>query len=94
MDTYPKTDRTTSLREKERMSYSREQAHAILDEAWFCTLSFIHDNEPRALPTLYVRVDDTLHPVLNLASARLVTGSDARPEIVDAAEIDKAKRPA
>lgn len=41
---------------------------------------------------LYVRVGDTLHPVLNLASARLVTGSDAKPEIVDAAEINKAKR--
>ena len=27
---------------------------------------------------LYVRVDDTLHPVLNLASARLVTGNVAR----------------
>ncbi len=61
MDTYPKTHRTTSLREKERMSYSREQAHAILDEAWFCTLSFVHDNEPRALPTLFVRVDDIVY---------------------------------
>ena len=28
---------------------------------------------------LYVRIGDTLHPVLNLASARLVTGSGARP---------------
>ncbi len=41
---------------------------------------------------LYVRVGDTLHPVMNLASARLVTGSTARPEIVDTADIDKAKR--
>jgi type VII secretion protein EccB len=41
---------------------------------------------------LYVRTGDTLHPVLNLASARLVTGSGARPEIVSAADIDKAKR--
>ena len=41
---------------------------------------------------LYARVGDTLHPVMNLASARLVTGSDARPEIVSAADIDNAKR--
>jgi type VII secretion protein EccB len=41
---------------------------------------------------LYVRVGDTLHPVTNLASARLATGSTARPEIVDAADIDEAKR--
>lgn len=61
MDTYLKTDRTTSLREKERMTYSREEARAILDEAWFCTVSFVHDGEPRALPTLFVRVDDTVY---------------------------------
>ncbi len=41
---------------------------------------------------LYVRVGDTLHPVLNLASARLVAGTDAGPEIVSAADIDKAQR--
>ena len=41
---------------------------------------------------LYVRIGDTLHPVLNLASAHLVTGSSAKPEIVNAANIDKAKR--
>ncbi|MEV6968998.1 bifunctional pyridoxamine 5'-phosphate oxidase family protein/GNAT family N-acetyltransferase [Hamadaea sp. NPDC051192] len=58
---YTKTPRTTSLREKDRMSYSREEAHTILDEAWFCTLSFVHDGEPRALPTLFVRVDDVVY---------------------------------
>ena len=41
---------------------------------------------------LYVRVDDTLHPVLNLSSARLVAGTGARPEIVSEAVIDEAKR--
>lgn len=40
---------------------------------------------------LYVRTGDIFHPVLNLASARLITGGD-KPEIVNAAEIDKAKR--
>lgn len=29
---------------------------------------------------LYVRVDDTVHPVTNLTSARLVAGTDAEPE--------------
>lgn len=29
--------------------------------------------------SMYVIVEDTLHPVLNLASARLITGSDASP---------------
>ena len=40
---------------------------------------------------LYVRVGDTLHPVLNLASARLVAGSAASPQISTAARIDSAE---
>ncbi len=41
---------------------------------------------------LYVRVNDTVHPVPNLASARLITGNSAGPSIVSTAEIAKAKR--
>jgi type VII secretion protein EccB len=41
---------------------------------------------------LYVRVNDTLHPVLNLASARLITGNSNSPAVVSSAEIAKAKR--
>jgi type VII secretion protein EccB len=40
---------------------------------------------------LYVRIGDTLHPVLNLASARLVTGSAASPHVVSPTAIEKAK---
>lgn len=61
MSTYERTSRTVSLRERDRMSYDRAAAHAILDEAWHCTLSFVADGEPRALPTLHVRVGDTLY---------------------------------
>ena len=39
---------------------------------------------------LYVRVGDTLHPVLNLASARLVTGSAANPRVVNESNTDGA----
>jgi type VII secretion protein EccB len=41
---------------------------------------------------LYVRVDDTLHPVMNLASARLVAGTPGKPEIVGESTVNKAKR--
>ncbi len=41
---------------------------------------------------LYVRVGDTLHPVPNLASARLVAGTAAGPKTVSAARIAGAKR--
>lgn len=41
---------------------------------------------------LYVRIDQTLHPVLNLASARLITASPAKPQLVSASAIDGAHR--
>ena len=41
---------------------------------------------------LYVRIGDTMHPVPNLASARLVAGTAANPEMVSEAAINTAKR--
>ena len=41
---------------------------------------------------LYVRFGDTLHPVLNLASARLIAGGDAKLDVVRESELRKAKR--
>jgi type VII secretion protein EccB len=41
---------------------------------------------------LYVRVGDTWHPVLNLASARLVAASDSNPHPVRESELARAKR--
>jgi len=43
----------------------------------------------RETAALYVRVGDQLHPVLNLASARLITGKPANPTMVKSAELDK-----
>jgi type VII secretion protein EccB len=41
---------------------------------------------------LYVRVGDTLHPALNLASARLIAGTATNPEMIKEEELQKAKR--
>lgn len=41
---------------------------------------------------LYVRVGDVLHPVLNLASARLIAGRDASPVAVSAAALASVPR--
>jgi len=46
----------------------------------------------RASGALYVRVDDTLHPVFNLASARLITGAAADPRPVAATAIGRSRR--
>lgn len=41
---------------------------------------------------LYVRVDDTLHPVLNLASARLIAATNGDPQPVTESELVGTKR--
>ena len=41
---------------------------------------------------LYVRVGETLHPVLNLASARLIAATDTNPQPVDDSELRRTKR--
>lgn len=41
---------------------------------------------------LYVRVGPRLHPVLNLASARLITGSSDKPRLVSASAVGTAPR--
>ncbi len=41
---------------------------------------------------LYVRVGDTWHPVLNLASARLIAATDANPEPVRESDLGHTKR--
>lgn len=46
----------------------------------------------RASGALYVRVDDTIHPVFNLASARLITGTAADPRPVAATAIGRSRR--
>jgi RimJ/RimL family protein N-acetyltransferase/nitroimidazol reductase NimA-like FMN-containing flavoprotein (pyridoxamine 5'-phosphate oxidase superfamily) len=46
---------------RDRASYERATAYAILDEAYHCHLSFVIDGEPRTLPTLHARVGDTLY---------------------------------
>ena len=60
-DVYTPTPRTTALRYRERMSYDRDAAHAILDEAYDCSVAFVAGGDPRVLPTLHVRVGETVY---------------------------------
>ncbi|MEO3760784.1 type VII secretion protein EccB [Mycobacterium sp. B14F4] len=41
---------------------------------------------------MYVRIGDTVHPVHNLASARLVTGTAAAPELIGQSAVNDAPR--
>jgi nitroimidazol reductase NimA-like FMN-containing flavoprotein (pyridoxamine 5'-phosphate oxidase superfamily)/RimJ/RimL family protein N-acetyltransferase len=58
---YQQTPRTTASRIRERVGYDRATVHAVLDEAWHCHLGFVSEGEPRVLPTLHVRLGDTLY---------------------------------
>ncbi len=46
----------------------------------------------RSTAALYVRVGDQLHPVLNLASARLIAGRPVNPTMVKSSELNKFPR--
>ncbi len=55
------TTRTTPSRLAKRAHYDAETIHPILDEALFCTVSYVVDGQPMAIPTAFVRQDDRLY---------------------------------
>ena len=57
----PPSDRTRVRRHPERGVYDRSQIDAILDEALFCHVAWAGDGHPRVIPTIHVRVGDTLY---------------------------------
>ena len=60
-DVFSPTHRTTAQRDMGRIRYDRDLAYEILDESFEGHLGFVADGEPRVLPTLIVRVGDTLY---------------------------------
>ena len=85
---YPPTPRTTALRHRERIAYDADAVHAILDEAYFCHLGFVVDGEPRVLPTLHVRVDDTLFLHGSTGSRPLLAAREGLPVCVAVTLLD------
>jgi nitroimidazol reductase NimA-like FMN-containing flavoprotein (pyridoxamine 5'-phosphate oxidase superfamily) len=60
MDRLP-SSRTQVHRHPERGAYDRSIIDAILDEAYFCHLGYVMDGEPRIIPTIHVRIGDTVY---------------------------------
>lgn len=60
-DSYEVTAQTAPTRHKDRVSYDRSVAHAILDEALVCHVGFVADGQPVVLPQLHARVGDQLY---------------------------------
>ncbi len=56
------TPRTRVRRLPELGVYERARVHAIIDEALYCHLSWVGDDgDPRVIPTIHTRIDDTLY---------------------------------
>jgi RimJ/RimL family protein N-acetyltransferase/nitroimidazol reductase NimA-like FMN-containing flavoprotein (pyridoxamine 5'-phosphate oxidase superfamily) len=90
VETFSPTARTTPTRLRERASYERATANAIIDEAYHCHLGFVVDGEPRVLPTLHARIGDTLY-VHGSTGARpqlAARESDGLPVCVTVTHID------
>jgi len=61
MSEFQKTDKTTITRLPKRGAYDKETIYCILDEALFCTLAYIQDNQPFQIPTGFCRIEDKLY---------------------------------
>jgi nitroimidazol reductase NimA-like FMN-containing flavoprotein (pyridoxamine 5'-phosphate oxidase superfamily) len=48
-------------RAAKRAHYDKETIYAILDEALFCTISYVADNKPFSIPTAFVRYENKLY---------------------------------
>jgi len=55
------TTRITPSRLAKRAHYDAEIIHSILDEALFCTVSYVVDGQPMAIPTAFARKENELY---------------------------------
>lgn len=55
------TERTTPSRLAKRASYDAATIHPIIDDALFCTVSYVLHGQPMAIPTALARKDDTIY---------------------------------
>jgi uncharacterized protein len=55
------TSRTTPSRLAKRAHYDAETIHPILDDALFCTVSYVMAGQAMAIPTAFARKDDQLY---------------------------------
>jgi nitroimidazol reductase NimA-like FMN-containing flavoprotein (pyridoxamine 5'-phosphate oxidase superfamily) len=85
--TRPKSPRSQVRRHPERGTYDREVVDAILDEALFCHLGYVVAGEPRVIPTIHARLDDTVYLHGSTAS-RSLKAIQGRPVCVAVTLID------
>jgi uncharacterized protein len=85
---YEPTEQTTVKRLPARGVYDREVVHRILDEALICHLGFVIDGQPFVIPTIHVRVDETIYVHGSPASRMLRTLEQGVPACVTVTHVD------
>ena len=53
-------DRSKINRLRERGSYDKETIYKIIDEAYYCHISFVVNDQPFIIPTIHARIDDEI----------------------------------
>jgi nitroimidazol reductase NimA-like FMN-containing flavoprotein (pyridoxamine 5'-phosphate oxidase superfamily) len=84
----PPSERTRVRRHPERGAYDRATVDAILDEALYCHVGYVDGGLPRVIPTIHVRVGDTLYVHGSNASRTLRALKDGAEVCVVATLLD------
>ena len=87
-EVYEATERTTVKRLPGRGAYDRAVVHQILDEGLICHLGFVVDGQPFVIPTIYVRIDETIYVHGSPASRMLRTLERGVPACVTVTHVD------
>ena len=61
MSKFPVTQRTEITRLPKRGTYDKETIYTILDEALFCTIAYVKNNQSFQIPTGFCRIDDKVY---------------------------------
>src|SRR5262245_58820429 len=86
------TERTRVRRLPDKGIYDAAAIHAILDEALICHLAYIGgDDEPRVIPTIHARIDDTLYIHGSRASQTLRAVRDGAKVAIAVTMIDEIR---
>jgi uncharacterized protein len=87
-EVYEPTERTTVKRLPARGAYDRAVVHQIIDEGLFCHLGFVVDGQPFVIPTIHVRIDETIYVHGSPASRMLRTLEQGVPACVTVTHVD------
>jgi uncharacterized protein len=89
--TYAPTTRTVPTRYRERARYDRATVHGILDEALICHVGYTNAGRQVVLPTMHVRLGETLYLHGSTGSGPMVTAAgspDGLPVCVTVTLVD------